>query len=282
MKFGLRYFPTDYGMAPHEVARAAEERGLESVFFAEHTHIPASRRTPAAGDGTLPTEYAHALDPFVALSAAAAATTRLGLGTGICLVIERDPIVLAKVVASLDHLSGGRVLFGVGAGWNREEMENHGTDFTRRWKVLRERIEAMKAIWTQEEATYHGEFVNFDAIWSWPKPARKPHPPVIVGGNGPGTLRRVLRYGDEWMPSTTRGIDYDAFAARIRELQAQAAEAGRGPIPVSLFGAPADEARIRQLEDMGVSRVLINLPPEPTEKALPNLDRIADLARRVG
>src|ERR671936_1276605 len=184
MRFGVAMFPTDYSMEPAELARMAEERGFESLFFPEHTHIPASRRTPYPPGGELPDEYSHTLDPFVALTAAAAATERLRIGTGICLVVERDPIVTAKEVASLDRLSGGRFLFGVGAGWNREEMANHGTDPRRRHELMRERVEAMKAIWTEDEASYHGRYVDFDRIWAWPKPLQRPHPPVIVGGNG--------------------------------------------------------------------------------------------------
>ena len=200
MKFGVAMFATDTAIPPAELGKAVEERGFESLLFPEHTHIPASRQSPWPGGGELPPEYFHCMDPFVAMAQAFAVTRNLKCGPGICLLVERDPIVLAKEVASLDHVSGGRVLFGIGGGWNREEMENHGTDYTRRWKLLRERMEAMKAIWTEDEATYHGEFVNFDAIWSWPKPAHKPHPPVLVGGNGARTLQRVVRYGDEWMP----------------------------------------------------------------------------------
>src|SRR5215207_7114428 len=212
--FGVMMFPTDYAVTPGEIARMAEERGFESLLFPEHTHIPAVRKTDYPGGGELPTEYAHTHDPFVALTAAAAATQRLRVGTGICLVIERDPIVTAKEVASLDQLSGGRFLFGVGAGWNREEMENHGTDPHRRFSLMRERVEAMKAIWTQNEASYHGEHVEFDRIWSWPKPVQKPHPPVLVGGNGPKVLDRVVAFGDEWMPNRVTGL-----TERIEELR---------------------------------------------------------------
>src|SRR5919201_4329778 len=201
MDFGLAIFPTDYAISPPDLGRMAEERGFESLWFPEHTHIPASRETPWPGGGELPREYSHTLDPFVALSAAAVATERLLLATGICLVVERDPITTAKEVSSLDQLSGGRFLFGVGAGWNVEEMENHGTDPGQRFDVMHERVEAMKVIWTQDEASYNGRFVNFDRIWSWPKPAQRPHPPIIVGGNGRRVLERVVAYGDEWMPN---------------------------------------------------------------------------------
>jgi probable F420-dependent oxidoreductase len=201
MKFGLGIFPTEDGPAPGDIARIAEERGFESLFFPEHTHIPASRETEFPGGRELPAMYSHSYDPFVALTAAAAATEQLRIGTGVCLVIERDPIITAKEVATLDVLSQGRFLFGVGAGWNEEEMRDHGTDPARRFKVMRERVEAIKAIWTEEEASYEGEFVNFERIWCWPKPVQQPHPPVLVGGTGAQVLDRVLRFGDEWMPN---------------------------------------------------------------------------------
>ena len=242
MKLGIAMFTTDYSVDPVTLARLVEERGFESLFFPEHTHIPVSRKTPYPAGGELPREYSHIYDPFVALAAAATATERIKLATGICLVIERDPIVTAKEVASLDMVSGGRFLFGVGAGWNLEEMENHGTNPKRRFSIMRERIEAMKAIWTQDEAEYHGEHVDFDPIWSWPKPVQKPHPPILVGGNGEKVLERVVAYGDEWMPNPQRGV-----RERIAELQRLAEEAGRGPIPVTLerrqAGPRGDRAR---------------------------------------
>ena len=212
MKYGVTVFPTDYSIDPASLGKAVEERGFDSLFFPEHTHIPASRRTPWPGGAPLPKEYSHTYDPFIALTAVAMATKKLLLGTGICLVMEHDPIVLAKVIASLDLISGGRVLFGVGGGWNEEEMEDHGTDPRRRFKVMRERIEAMKEIWTKDEAEYHGEFVNFEPLWSWPKPVQKPHPPVYVGGNGEHTLRRVIQYGDAWLPIPGRGARRSASA----------------------------------------------------------------------
>jgi probable F420-dependent oxidoreductase len=276
MQFGVYMFPTDYAINPVELGRAVEARGFESLFFPEHTHIPTSRMSPFPGGGELPKEYSHTFDPFVALGAIAAVTERLMLGTGICLVIERDPITLAKEIASLDFLSGGRVLFGIGGGWNREEMENHGTDPTRRWKVLRERIKAMKQIWTKDEAEYHGEFVNFDPIWQWPKPVQKPHPPVIVGGDGPKTLQRVVRYGDGWIPLGRRAD----FKSRIAELNRMAAEAGRGPIPVTIFGAAPKPEVIENYIEAGVERVLFNLPPAPASEVLPLLDGHAELAKR--
>jgi probable F420-dependent oxidoreductase len=205
METGVAIFPTHDAIAPAAMARLAEERGHESLFFPEHTHIPASRESAWPGGSELPRKYAHTFDLFVAVTAAVTATSRLRIGSGICLVIERDPITTAKEVASVDFLSGGRFEFGVGAGWNREEMANHGTDPRRRMAILRERIEAMKAIWTADEASYAGEYVAFDRIWSWPKPAQRPHPPVLVGGNGPGVLDRVLAFGDAWFPNHDRG-----------------------------------------------------------------------------
>ena len=200
MKIGFYYFATDYSMPVVEVARALEERGYESLFVPEHTHIPASRRTPWPGGAELPREYSHTLDPFVALAAAAAATRNLRLGTGICLLTERDPIVTAKEVATLDLISDGRFEFGIGAGWNVEEMANHGTAFDTRFRVMVDRAKAMQAIWTQDEAAYHGEFTSFEPIWSWPKPVQKPHPPILLGGETKYTLRRVMEFCDGWFP----------------------------------------------------------------------------------
>jgi probable F420-dependent oxidoreductase len=216
MELGLAILLTDYSISPAALGASAEERGFESLFLAEHTHIPVSRETPYPGGAELPREYSHTIDPFVGLAAAATATVRLKVGTGVCLVIERDPIVTAKEVATLDNVSGGRFLFGVGAGWNKEEMRNHGTDPKTRWGVMRERIEAMKAIWTQEEAEYHGRYVDFDPIWSWPKPVQEPHPPVLVGGVGDKVLDRVVAYGDEWIPNRVK--DPDELGVRIAEL----------------------------------------------------------------
>lgn len=278
MKFGVYMFPTDYAIDPVSLGRAVEGHGFESLFVPEHTHIPTSRRSPFPGGGELPKEYSHTLDPFVALGAVAAATERLMLGTGICLVIERDPITLAKEVASLDFISGGRVLFGIGGGWNREEMENHGTNPTRRWKVLRERIEAMQQIWTEDAAEYHGEFVDFDPIWQWPKPIQKPHPPVIIGGDGANTLQRVVRYGDGWMPIGRRAD----FKNRIDELNRLAAAAGRADIPVTIFGAAPKPEVIDAYAEAGVERLLFHLPPAPRDEVLPLLEQRAELARRHG
>jgi len=274
MKFGLSMFPTDYAIPVTELGRAAEDLGFESLLFPEHTHIPTSRRSPWPGGPNLPMEYSHTLDPFVAMAAVAAVTTRLKVGPGICLVVERDPITLAKEVASVDHLSGGRVLFGIGGGWNLEEMENHGTKPSLRWKIMRERVLAMKEIWTKDEAEFHGRHVDFDPIWSWPKPAQSPHPPVLIGGDGPRTLERVVEYGDGWLPIVGRGSD--RLAARMAELQAMAKAAGRGTIPVTLFGAVPRPELIEQWQALGVERVLLTLPPAPASETLPRLQHYAE------
>ena len=276
MQFGVQMFPTDYAIPPHDLARACEDLGFESLFFPEHTHIPSSRLSPWPGGAPLPMEYSHTLDPFVAAGAAFAVTKNLKVGTGICLVMERDPITLAKEVASVDFLSGGRFLFGIGGGWNEEEMENHGTKPTLRWKILRERILGMKEIWTKDEAEYHGKFVNFDPIWSWPKPAAKPHPPILVGGAGPRTLERVIEYGDGWMP--IGGRSGAVLGQMIQELQQKAKDAGRGPIPVSVFGVPPSQEAIENYAAMGVERCIFGLRPEPAEKAVPALKRYAEVA----
>ncbi len=279
MKFGVSIFVTDTSISPPEVAKAAEERGFESVFFPEHTHIPASRRSPWGGGPDLPETYWHTLDPFVAIGAAAAVTSRIKLGTGVCLVIERDPITLAKEVASVDHLSNGRFLFGIGGGWNLEEMENHGTDPAKRWKILRERILAMKQIWTQEAAEYHGEFVNFDPIWSWPKPVQQPHPPILVGGNGPHTLDRVAEYGDGWMPIGGRSeIPIEEKMATLNQL---AAKAGRGSIPITLTGTRLDTATIGRYQQVGIDRLTYGLPSAGPDRVIPALDQIAAVIART-
>jgi probable F420-dependent oxidoreductase len=279
MKFGVAMFPTDDAVDPAALATLVEERGFDSLFFPEHTHIPVSRRTPWPGGGELPAMYSRTLDPFVALTAAAIATKRLKVGTGICLVIERDPIVTAKEVASLDLVSGGRFLFGVGAGWNEEEMENHGTDPRRRFGILRERIEAMKAIWTQDEASYHGRYVDFDPLWSWPKPVQKPHPPVLIGGNGPKVLDRVVAFGDEWYPN--RIGDDEAFLGRLGELRERAREAGRDPIPVTLAAMPSSPEMQQRFAEAGVHRFVWWLRPESRNEVERQLDAYAEAAEKV-
>jgi probable F420-dependent oxidoreductase len=273
--FGIAMFPSDYAVEPPALGRMVEERGFESLWFPEHTHIPASRRTPYPGGGELPDQYSHTYDPFVALTAVAAATAELKLATGICLVVERDPIVTAKEVASLDRLSGGRFLFGVGAGWNLEEMENHGTDPDRRFGLMRERVEAMKAIWTQDEAEYHGEQVDFAPIWLWPKPLQEPHPPVVVGGTGEMVLDRVLAFGDEWMPN--RGGP-EQVGGRIGELQRRAEEAGRERIPVSYFAVRPERDKVERFREAGLDRCIFYVPPEGEEQVERRLDEYAKLA----
>jgi probable F420-dependent oxidoreductase len=278
MKFGVSIFNTDYSIRIDELARALEERGFESLWLPEHTHIPKSRKSPWPGGPNLPKEYWHTLDPFVSLATAAAATTRLKLATGICLVIERDPITLAKEVASLDLLSKGRFLFGIGGGWNAEEMENHGTDFTKRWRVLRERILALKEIWTKEEAEFHGEFVNFDPIWAHPKPVQKPHPPIILGVNTPNARQRVVEYCDGWLPIAARAGDLVAGVADLRE---RAKRAGRDPnsLSVSVFSASTTEDALRQYQKAGAARAIFALPSAGRDEILPTLDRLAKLTQ---
>ncbi len=265
MDTGVAIFPTHDAIGPAEVARLAEERGHESVFFSEHTHIPASRQSPYPGGGEIPRRYAHTFDLFVAVTAALAATSRLRVGSGICLVVERDPIITAKEVASVDYLSGGRFEFGVGAGWNREEMANHGTDPRRRMALLRERVEAMKAIWTSDEASYSGEYVSFDRIWSWPKPAQRPHPPVLVGGSGPGVLDRVLAFGDAWFPNYAR----EGILDRAAKLRSRADR----PVELMVMGVPADPLVLEAYADAGFRRAVHWLPSAPRGRVERALDR---------
>ena len=278
MRVGVFTFPTDYGIDVTELARALEDRGFESLFVCEHTHIPVSRRTPFPGGGELPKRYAHTHDPFIALSFAAAATQRLVLGTGICLITQRDPIVTAKCIASLDQLSGGRFVFGIGAGWNVEELENHGTAYEGRFKLLRERVQAMKAIWTQEEAAYHGDMVTFDPIWSYPKPLQKPHPPILLGGESDHTLKRVVAYCDGWFPRGGGNFDPAAALARLRHF---AEAAGRNPaeLQTTVFRAPKDAAALAKYREAGVQRVLLEVPDLSRDEILRTLD---DNARLLG
>jgi probable F420-dependent oxidoreductase len=275
--YGVAIFSTDYSVDPGSFARIAEERGFESVFFPEHTHIPVSRDTPYPG-GELPKQYWHLHDLFVALTAAALSTSRVKIGAGVCLIIERDPIVTANEVASVDVLSGGRLIFGVGAGWNVEEMRNHGTDPSTRFGLMRERVKAMRAIWTQDEAEYHGKHVDFDPIWSWPKPVQKPHPPVPIGGMGKRVVDRVLAYGDGWFPQPGR-FEHDEFMVRLAELRQKADEAGRELPEVSIFGAKPDPARIEDYEKAGASRTVFWVPSVGEEELHGELDKIT---RRIG
>lgn len=279
MLYGVSIFSTDYSSPPSEIARLAEEHSFESLWLPEHTHIPASRMSPWPGGGTLPKEYWHTYDPFLALTAAALTTKRLRLATGICLVIERDPIVLAKEVATLDQISNGRFIFGVGGGWNAEEMENHGTNFKKRWRVLRERILAMKEIWSKEEAEFHGEHVNFDKIWAYPKPVQRPNPPIIMGGYGPTTFDRIVEFCDGWIPIAQTVDDTSSLADRIVSLRQRTKEAGRDPasVSVTVWGVKPERDAISEMEEAGVDRVLFSLPSADRETLLPLLDEYATL-----
>ena len=282
MQIGAAMFFTDYSMAPDELARALEERGFESLWAPEHSHIPLVRQVSHPSGGELPKMYYDVMDPFVTLTAAAMATTTLRLGTGICLVVQRDPIQTAKSVASLDRISGGRFLFGVGNGWNREEIENHGTAFATRHKLARERIEAMQAIWTQTKPEYHGEFVDFAPMMTWPKPVQKPHPPVIVGGAFPWGARRAIRYGNGWMPHRVRQ-HYADVAALVPQFQRMVEEAGRplADLPITIWGAREDREALLADRDLGVERVVVSLDAAKRDVILPELDRWAELARLV-
>jgi probable F420-dependent oxidoreductase len=272
VKFGVAIFPTDYAIPMTELAPAAEQLGFESLWVAEHSHIPVSRQSSWPGGSELPKQYWHVLDPFVALTAAALASKTLLVATGICLVVQRDPIHTAKQVASLDHLSNGRFVFGIGAGWNREEMADHGTEFGSRWKLMQERVEAMKAIWTQDQAEYHGEMVDFGPMWCWPKPIQRPHPPVLLGGSGPNVLKRVVAYADGWMPNGPDAL------ARIPELLELAQSAGRGHIPVSIYPKAAP-AEIERAAEAGVERCVYYLPSDGRDQALAQLEELAVLIR---
>jgi probable F420-dependent oxidoreductase len=273
-------FPTDYSIQPVELAKAVEERGLDSLFFPEHTHIPTSRRSPWPGGGELPMEYSHTHDLFVAMTAAAVATKRIKIGSGICLVIERDPIVLAKEVASLDAISGGRLILGIGGGWNAEEMENHGTNFKRRWALLRERILAMKMIWKNEKAEFHGEFVKFDPIWCWPKPAQAGGPPILLGSEASKALDRVVDYCDGWMPINRGG---DKLKAGVDQLREKAKQAGRRfeDLQLGIFGVPPKEDVAKRFQEWGFSHLIFALPPAKADKVLPLLDTYASMAGKL-
>lgn len=283
MHFGASMFFTDYSMAPGELAHALESRGFESVWAPEHSHIPTSRRTPFPSGGELPKQYYDAMDPFVTLTMAAAATKTLKLGTGVCLVNQRDTIQTAKLVASIDHVSGGRFLFGIGVGWNAEEMEDHGTVHATRAKLVRERIEAMKLIWTKSKAEYHGEFVNFPEMMAWPKCVQQPHVPVIVGGAFPQAARRAVRYGEGWIPLAGRiGGGNDVFTT-VPKFRAMLKEAGRSEdsCPITLFGCAEDGDMLKRFRDLGAERACVMLPAAKADQVLPTLDRWATLIRQV-
>jgi len=283
MQIGAAMFFTDYSMSSVALAQALEERGFESVWAPEHSHIPLTRKTPFAGGGELPKQYYDVMDPFVTLAAAAAATKTIKLGTGVCLVIQRDTIQTAKLVASIDQVSGGRFLFGIGGGWNQDEMEDHGTVYATRFKKMREQVEAMKVIWSETKPAYHGELVDFPPMMTWPKPVQKPHPPVIVGGMFPHAARRALRYADGWIPHSRRP-HYEDVTDFLPQFRQMATEAGRKleDVPVTVWGVQPDYDRLRRYEQQGVSRGVVQLAPEPAEKTLPILDRWAELIRRLG
>ena len=280
MELGLFFLPTDETIDIVELGSAAEFHGLDALFVPEHTHIPASRETPYPGGGDLPREYQRTLDPFVVLSAVAAVTERLRLGTAICLVTERDPITTAKAVASLDRLSGGRFAFGVGAGWNAEEMRNHGTDPDRRMALMRERVLAIQRIWTEDKVEFHGEFVDFEPLWSWPKPLQNPHPPILVSGSGKTVLDRVLEYGQGWMVLLGR-VSFDVLAGRIAELK-QRAEARDLPAPeVVLVRARPEAEAVRRYEEAGVTTCLFQPPSARANVVLPLVEQYAGLRRAL-
>ncbi|HXA26593.1 MAG TPA: LLM class F420-dependent oxidoreductase [Acetobacteraceae bacterium] len=283
MDFGASMFFTDYSMSAAELAQALETRGFESIWAAEHSHIPTSRRSPYPGGGDLPKAYYDAMDPFVTLTAAAMATKTLRIGTGVCLVNQRDTIQTAKLVASIDQVSGGRFLFGIGIGWNAEEMEDHGTVFTTRAKLVRERVEAMKLIWTKTKVEYHGELVNFPEMMAWPKPVQKPHPPVIVGGAYPQAARRAVRYADGWIPLAGRPNQYGDVFDFVPKFREMLKEAGRdeASCPITLFNVQEDADLLKRYRDLGAVRVSVSLPAEKADKTLPVLDRWAKLIREV-
>ncbi len=280
MHYALTMFPTDYSIQPAEIAREAEARGFESLWFPEHTHIPVERKSPWPGGPELPKMYYDVYEPFVALTAAAAVTTRLKVATGICLVVQRDPLQTAKSVATLDRISNGRFLFGIGAGWNAEEMRNHGTEFKTRLSLMRERVLAMKELWTQAKPEFHGKFVEFAPVMTWPKPVQKPHPPIHVGGGFPKAAERAIDYGDGWMPIFGR----DEILERIPEVRERVRAAGRDPdkFEISIFAAPPQPELLARARDAGVTRCVFGLPPAKAEEVLPLLDSYAELMRKLG
>jgi len=277
MRVGVFYFPTDYGIDLSELGRALEDRDFASLYVPEHTHIPVSRKTPFPGGGELPKRYAHTHDPFVGLAFAAAVTKKLIVGTGICLVPQHEPIVTAKAIASLDQLSGGRFVFGIGGGWNVDEMENHGARYDTRFKMMREYVLAMKALWTKEEASFHGEFVKFDPVWSWPKPAQKPHPPILLGGETDYTLRRVVDYCDGWFPRP-RGFDPVQGVDRLRRM-ADSRKRDFSTLTINVFGAPNDAKVLEGYRKAGIQDALLAIPDLGRDEILRHLDTIAPLVK---
>ncbi|MDI1287485.1 MAG: LLM class F420-dependent oxidoreductase [Reyranella sp.] len=278
MRVGVFYFPTDYGIDIAELARALEDRGFDSLFVPEHTHIPLSRKTPFPTGGELPKRYSHTHDPFVGLAFAAAATKKLKVGTGICLVPQHEPIATAKAIASLDQLSGGRFVFGIGAGWNQDEMENHGVRYADRYKQMREHVLAMKELWTKDEGSYHGAFVNFDPAWSWPKPAQRPHPPILLGGETDHTLKRVVEYCDGWFPRPRGGFEATTAIDRLKRM-AESVKRDPATLTITVFGAPPDAAALAGYEKAGIPNALLAIPDGTRDEILRHLDTIAPLAK---
>ena len=282
MDIGIYIFPTDQTINPVELAREVEDRGFESLWFPEHSHIPTSRATPWGGrDGAppLPEFYWRTLDPFVTLGACASVTSTLKIGTGICLVAQRDPIHTAKEVASVDALSNGRMIFGIGYGWNKEEMADHGTKYTERRQLLRENILAMKALWTQDEASFDGEIVKFESSWAWPKPTQKPHPPIVLGGSaGPKTAAHIAEFCDGWMPIGGRYA-----LSKWSEVEAACEAIGRDPATVDLgvFGGPPDEAKLTELREFGVTRAVLTMPQGPRDEVMAELERVTPLVEAM-
>jgi probable F420-dependent oxidoreductase len=276
MQIGVTIFPTAETIGMGELAVAVEERGFESLFVPEHTHVPLQTVTDFPGEGSLPEHYARLLDPFVALTTAAASTTTLKIGTAVCLVVQHDPIILAKTAATLDLVSAGRFIFGVGGGWSAEEMHNHGIDPTQRWQLMREKVEAISTIWAQDEAAYHGELISFEALRCWPKPVQTPRPGIHVGGWATGSMDRAIAYGDGWMPAAVVMRSPDFFEGLV-EFRRRAAEAGRDNLEVSCYSAPPDSGFFARLRDVEVDRAILSLPSSPRDDVLRVLDSYAGL-----
>ena len=276
MEYGVSIFPTDYSIEPAELAVAAEERGFESLWFPEHSHIPLSRKSPWPGGAELPKQYYDCMDPFIALATAASMTKTIKLCTGICLIIQRDVLQLAKEVATLDQLSKGRVILGIGAGWNAEEMADHGTTFETRMSLMEERVAALKIIWTESKPEFNGKFVNFEPMMTWPKPIQKPHPQILIGGGFPHAAKRAISYGDGWMPIGGRGWNVVETLPKFRQM---AAEAGRNPddLGITIFGATDDAAMLKGYRDASVNRTVFNLPSASRDEILPLLDQYAGM-----
>ncbi len=283
MKFGVSIFVTHFSAGPAEIAVEAERLGFESLFVSEHSHIPVDTKFPLSDD--VPMTYRSMFDPFVALGAAAAATRTIKLGTAICILPQHDPIHCAKAVSTIDQISGGRMILGIGAGWNPPEMENHGVAFSNRFKIMRERAEAMKQLWTQEEAEYHGELVNISRSWQWPKPVQKPHPPILVAGAGAGIIKRVVGYGDGWLPVITdqwhesmrnKLTPLHEMPEMIAQQRRLEEEAGRGPTTISSLGLPPEAKYIDRLSELGIERMIFTLSSDGRDQAFSQLQAYAD------